>query len=391
MQLLKHLKSALNIKFDKAFGLDISDRSIEVVELSKFIRFAVVNSGRIELPEGLVNEGLILKKDELALELKTLLQQVKPKRLSTNKVILSVPEAQVFTKCLVIDAKIKNSDLEKYIYDKLVPALPVNLDKLYWDYLLKPLGDKTKKMVIFFGVPKGVADSYVKFVNSIGLEVVSLTVESLSLARTVLKRSDQQSLIVDIGASDTTLSFFDGSDKINLSITVDEANERNISKLVNEIKEAINYYEGVFSQQIDVIYLAGATADDPGVREGLEAGLERPVQLVLPSAIFNLKRLPEKEKNFTTFIKVIGLGMIGSTAGLEDINFLKKMPKSEVNDIKTSDLFKMGYLSRVDALRAVLNNGYILTLMILIIAGVFALLMRQVEMFGLASAIDSIN
>ena len=60
MNFKKVLKDALTIKFDKAFGLDIGDRSIEIIELEKVFRFSVVTYGRTELNEGIVENGKII-------------------------------------------------------------------------------------------------------------------------------------------------------------------------------------------------------------------------------------------------------------------------------------------------------------------------------------------
>ena len=219
MNFKKNIKEALTIKFDQAFGLDISDRSVEIIELEKVFRFSVKTYGRTDLPPGIIEEGKIIDQNTLALKLKTLLKEVKPKKVSTNKVILSLPESQVFVRCFTVDSKLKFGALNEAILEKLSTIFPISVDKMYWDFVSKPLTDKTKKLIMFFGAPKDVATSYVKFCNSIGLEVVSLTIEALSLARVILKKIDRQSLIIDLGSRATSLNFFDGNDKINMSNT----------------------------------------------------------------------------------------------------------------------------------------------------------------------------
>ena len=79
----------LNTNFDRAFGLDISDKTIEIAELNKLFHFSVENHGRSELPEGVVKDGRVLDEKALAEQIKLLLQNVEPRHVSTNKVILS--------------------------------------------------------------------------------------------------------------------------------------------------------------------------------------------------------------------------------------------------------------------------------------------------------------
>jgi type IV pilus assembly protein PilM len=425
MDFKKNLQEALTIKFDQAFGLDISDRSVEIVELQKVFSFSVITYGRTELPTGVVENGLILDQNALALKVKTLLKEAKPRKVSTNKVVISLPESQVFIQCIVVDSKLKFGALNQAIIDKISTILPISLDKIYWDFMAKPLPDKTKKLIIFVGVVKGVANSYVKFCNSIGLEVVSLSVESLSLARVILKKSDRQSLIIDIGARTTNLGFFDSNDRINMSITIPQAGD-NFTNLIKEslklespeaealkikfgfkedkdntvkpiitpvledilaeTQKAIEYYEETFKQKLDDVYLIGGSSLLPGMAEVVKKNLGKEIKQVVNGNNVNLKFLSGKGKEFSIFANVIGLGMLGSSAQFHDVNLLKKMPSSEVNVVDKLNLLKTGYLSPINAIRTILNNKYILVLIILLIGVIFAVLLQQAQNFGFASA-----
>ena len=416
------LRETLNIKFDQAFGLDISDRSVEIIELNKVFRFSVLTYGRTELPNGVVENGNILDSNVLALKLKTLLKDARPKRVSTNKVIISLPESQVFVECFVLDVKLKSGDLNKAIIDKVSLLLTMDLDKMYWDFIQKPLPNQTQKLIIFVGVPKGVADSYVKFCNSIGLEVASLSLEALSLARAILKESDRQSLVIDIGARSTSLNFFDSNDKINMSVAiplagehltaaikeklqveVEEAEalkikagfldtpENNIlpimlpilKNILNETKAAIDYYELTFKQKLDDVYLLGGATLSPGLIPLIKKELNREVQPVISADNLNLNVLEHKTKDFPLYANVIGLGMLGASGEFKDINLLKKMPAGQVNTIDKLNLFKLGYLSKVNIFRMLLNNKYVLIIMVILIMVIFAVLLQQTKNFGL--------
>ncbi len=425
MNFRKILRDALTIKFDKAFGLDISDRSVEVVELEKVFRFSVVTYGRTELPDGIVVNGKIVDQNSLAEKLKKLLKEAHPKRVSTNKVIVSLPESQVFIQCFVVDQKLKSGALTNYIINKVSLLLPLNIDKTYWDFIEKPLPDKNRKLIIFISVPKDVAGGYVKFCNSVGLEVVSLCVESLSLARAILRNSDRQSLIMDMGAHATNLSFFDSNDKVNMSISIPVAGsemteaiknqlnlelaeaenlkikfglkdtkENNVREIIlpiiedilKETEAAVNYYEETFKQKLDDIYLLGGSALLPGLVEAVKSRLNKETQVVTIGNNINLKTLAGKGKDFSLFANVVGLGMLGASGEFRDLNLLKKMPNSEVNGVSKLNLFSLGYLSRVNTIRTVLNNKFVLTILVLLIGVIFAVLIQQAQNYGYATA-----
>ena len=422
MNFKKILRETLTIKFDKAFGLDIGDRSVEIIELEKVFKFSVVTYGRIALEEGVVENGVILNKNILAEKLKNLLKEVKPKKVSTNKVIVSLPESQVFVECFEVGSGLKGGALSKTILDKIAVSLPISVDKIYWDFMEKPLADKTKKLIMFIGVPKDIANSYVKFCNSIGLEVVSLCTESLSLARTILKSSDRQSLIIDIGSRATNLSFFDSNDKINMSVTIPVAGEQMteavkiglkiesgeaealkikfgfkdgamntvkplimpiFTDILTETRQAIDYYETTFKQKLEDILIIGGSSLLPDIANVIKTSLKREVQIAGSSYNINLNSLIGKGNNFSLFANVIGLGMLGASGEFKDMNLLRKMPSSEVNSVNKLNLFSMGYLSKVNTVRTVVNNKYVLVMMVVLIGVIFAILLQQTKNFGI--------
>jgi len=417
----KILKETLTIKFDKAFGLDIGDQSIEIIELEKVFRFSVTTYGRAELPDGVVENGMILNQNILAEKLKKLLKEAKPKKVSTNRVVVSLPESQVYVKCFSLPVGLGPSALLAAITEKVSASLPINIGKVYWDYVEKPLADKKMKLVTFIGVPKEIANSYVKFCNSIGLEVISLCTESLSLARTILKSSPKQSLVIDIGAGATNLSFFDSNDKLNMSVTIPtagkqmteaiktqlkvenieaealkvkfgfkESKDNNVKPIIlpilndilSEVKQAITYYEGTFKQVLDDVYIIGGSSLLPGITEIIKGELKKEVQLAVGNNI-NLDSLFGKNNPFSLYANVIGLGMLGASGEFRDLNLLRKMPASEANTVNKLNLFNMGYLSPVNTVRTIINNKYVLVIMIVIIGLIFAILLQQTKNYSI--------
>lgn len=420
----KILRDTLTIKFDKAFGLDIGDRSVEIVELDKVFKFSVVTYGRTELGDGVVENGRIVNQAILAEKLKKLLKEIKPKKVSTNKVVLSLPESQTYTKCFEVESRLKGTALSQVIMNNVSLSLPVNPDKTYWDFIEKPLPDKTKKLIIFVSVPKEVANSYVKFCNSIGLEIVSLCLESFSLARVILKSSPRQSLIMDIGSLSTNLNFFDSNDKINMAVSIPLAGEQLteavksklglekaeaealkikfgfkegkentvrpivlplVEAILAEVKQAIDYYEKTFKQKLEDIYLIGGSALLPGIVDVVKNSLKREVQIATSGYGTSLNFVTGKNNYFPLFANVVGLGMLGASGEFRDLNLLKKMPSTEVNSVNRLNLFSLGYLSRVNTMRTIINNKYVLIMLIILIGVIFAVLLQQTQDYGYAT------
>ncbi|MEI6528739.1 MAG: pilus assembly protein PilM [bacterium] len=429
MSFKEKFSEALNIKFDKAFGLDISDRSVEVMELSKAFSFSVDTYGRIDFPAGVIEEGKIMNPAVLAETIKKLLKALKPRKISTNKVVLSLPESQVYYHSFIVEADLKPAELTRAVTDEVAKVMPQNLNSLYWDFQVRNLPNKTKKLVVFVAVPKDIAVDYVKLCNSIGLEIISLQVEPLSLARVILKKSDKQSMIVDIGSNTTNISVFDSNDKVELSVNVPVAGEdftKVIAKelkitaveaealkikwgfkkdkanpvagiiepilrkeIMLEVKGAIDYYEKNFVQNVDQIYLVGGSSILPGIEDVFSEAFGKQLQVISVGNTVKLNFMSDKKFNIALFANVLGLAMFGASGGYKDMNLLNKIPSSERNSVNKLSLFNMGYLSNVNAFRTVLNNKFALFVMTLLVLVVFALITQQ--LYGLYGLKDPIS
>lgn len=81
-----------------AVGLDISDHSLEIVELQKSARGArIVGKQRAVLPPGIVLHGRIQDAERLKTIVLDALKSAKPKPISGKRVIFGLPEVLVYT------------------------------------------------------------------------------------------------------------------------------------------------------------------------------------------------------------------------------------------------------------------------------------------------------
>jgi cell division ATPase FtsA len=150
-----------------------------------------------------------------------------------------------------------------------------------------------------------------------------------------------------------------------------------------EVEKAILYYEGTFKQKLDDIYLIGGSALLPWVVELIKNKIKREAQIAVGGSNINLKSLASKNNNFPLYANVIGLGMLGASGEFKDLNLLKKMPSAEVNAVNKLNLFKMGYLSRVNTVRTIINNKFVLFMLVVLIGVIFAVLLQQSKNYGL--------
>jgi|GEM_PF-1210078 len=411
----KKLQKLLNTNFDRAFGLDISDKSIGIAELSKMFHFSIENYGRSELPDGVIKDGRILDEKVLAEQIKIVLRNVKPRHVSTNKVILSLPSSQLFIHHFVINTILTGANLRTLVQKEIIKVLPINPSSMYWDIRSKPItfGVGGTSSVIFIGIQKDVAESYIRVCNAVGLDVVSFGLEPMSIARLFVDAGDKITATIDMGNSTTNVGIIKGNDELELSITipigghsmtqmiaqglnVDEtvAEAKKIStgsstsdelfflvepvvkNIANEIKRTITYYETIFNNSVDSIVFIGGASVMSGIKEKISEIVGKPI-LVFPHSnnIDNLSLLKtEKGDNksaFMLYASVIGLSMLGASNEFENINLLKQIPSMQINKIKRRDLLNSGYMSKSTAFRIMLNSRLMLFVAIILCLGSF--------------------
>jgi len=86
------------MKKNKIFGLDISDKSVEAIQLKKGLGKPKMTAyARTILGSSLVANGEIKNSEKLAEKFKALLDSAQPKKIKSKYCIVSIPESQVFT------------------------------------------------------------------------------------------------------------------------------------------------------------------------------------------------------------------------------------------------------------------------------------------------------
>lgn len=400
--LLERLYKVLNTNFDRAFALDISDTSIELAELSKLFRFSLENFGRTEIPDGIIKDGRILDEAKLTEQIKILLQNVKPRRVSTNRVILSLPESQIFTHHFVLNTPLRKEALRALVQKEIVKILPISPLNMYWE--IKSTDISIMEVgVIFVGIPKDVADSYIRVCNNVGLSTIGFGLEPLSIARLLIPAGPQITAIVDIGSNVTDISIIKGNSDLFVTISYSKGGrtmteaiaqgqsidlvsaeqkkqaigsgaseeiffliEPVVKDIATEAKRVIRYFESISKEKVEKILLVGGGSVIGGIKEKMSEIVGIPTETAVNfNNLDNLQYLSNKkygtqDSTPALFTSVLGLGMLGASNEFEYINLLKQIPSSKLNEIKRSELFRAGYLSKWTAFRIFLNSRIML-------------------------------
>jgi type IV pilus assembly protein PilM len=303
MSILAKIKTILPQSKFPAVGVDISDSSIEFIQLKIGAKKPQIKTlYRQVIQAGLVENGKIVEFEKIVKILKDAFNQASPK-FSSSYCLLSLPDKLTYFAILEIE-KLKEN-WQDDIYNLAQEKLPVNLADFYYDYLT--IEDKPGKAEVFFvAAEKERINQYVGLFEAADLNLALVDFESACLARSLLNSDDliNPVFIVDLGAVSTDIIVHDKHgfrDQTNvafggylltkkiaeiLKIETKEAEAlkrqkglflkqnnlnyilaESFNNIFEEINKMKNAYENKIGQKLKKIILAGGTSLLPGLKE----------------------------------------------------------------------------------------------------------------------------
>ncbi|MFH1181264.1 MAG: type IV pilus assembly protein PilM [bacterium] len=213
----------LNLKTE-AFGLDISDFSLKIIKLKKkgsFFRLA--SFGEQKIKAGIIKEGEIKKKEALVEIVKEALSKIQGEKIKTKYAVVSLPEEKAFLQIIQMPLMAEEY-LKSAVIFEAENYIPLPIEKVYLDYEIMPQSSDSKDHldILLAALPRDIIDPYVFCLKEAGLKILALEIESLSIARALIKngKNDQPVFLIDLGASRTSFIAFDGCVKFTSSIPV---------------------------------------------------------------------------------------------------------------------------------------------------------------------------
>lgn len=212
----------------KIIGLDFHDYYAQVVELKSYGKnVELLAFNRLAIPPNIIRDGDILNKEELKSIIGALLNTANPKAIKGKNVVCSFPSKKIFTHIFKFPAVLTEKEVEKAIPFEAEMIIPFSIQDIYWDFKILSKDDsKTKhasQYILFAGVQKNVADTYVSLLNSLGLTPFAFTIpaECVEFAlRSQLSRVSS-SLVIDVGSLVTTYSLFEGANLKDVSTSLE--------------------------------------------------------------------------------------------------------------------------------------------------------------------------
>src|SRR3989338_3088620 len=208
----------LHDPFLGAFGLDIGDSSIKLVRLERHSPYfsptfyKIKDIRGIDLLPGYVADGELQQPEMVRKKLLLLLgKDGKNKPIKSRWVVANLPEPKTFLKLIEIETKPKDLTTEDVEFNAR-KHLPMDLGDVYLDWQIINNTDNTTQ-VLLGAVTKTISDSYTYLLESVGLNIIALEIEALSIARAMITANKsyegEARMILDLGAVRSHLILYD--------------------------------------------------------------------------------------------------------------------------------------------------------------------------------------
>ncbi len=198
----------------EAFGLDISDLSLKIIQLKKTRNFFdLVSFGEAKIKPGIIKGGEIKDEEALIQILKKALAEVKGEKLKTKYVVASLPEEKAFLQVIQMP-KMKEEELKSAVIYEAENYIPLPIEEVYLDsQIIPPVHNYLDHFdVLITALLKKTVDPYLSSLKKAGLKPVAFEIESQAIARVLIKNEITTSpfLLIDLGATRTGFIVFSG-------------------------------------------------------------------------------------------------------------------------------------------------------------------------------------
>ncbi|OGE88906.1 MAG: hypothetical protein A3J07_04415 [Candidatus Doudnabacteria bacterium RIFCSPLOWO2_02_FULL_49_13] len=187
----------------KAFGLDISDSSIKVMQLAQTATGLVPSAfANVPLADKVIKNSMIVNEQKLADNIKVVLASAG--KIETNRVVCSIPEAKSFVRNLSLPL-MEESEIDGAVPYELEQEIPLPIDQVYLDWQVIKRG-RDRLDLLVMASPKAYVDALIESLKLARLTPIAMELESQATARSLIASADLQKniLIVDLATKQTS-------------------------------------------------------------------------------------------------------------------------------------------------------------------------------------------
>lgn len=338
--------------FNKSIGLDIGLTNIKAVSLSRQNNGFVLDNFSVmpTPPKGMLSEAPD-DEEEMAQAIKKTVENLKVNGKNVN---IALSDNKVYTKVIEMPI-LSDKELSLAIYWEAERHIPVALSTitLVWNVLKRPVDSSgnEKMQVLMVGAPTDLISKYQKILQMAKLTLNSIETETLAIVRALVSPKLPPTIIVSIGAINTSLAIIrdgilvltysiqTGGNAISRSIEADfgltpsqseeykktygfsktgagqrvgKSTEPILASILLEIRKALAWNSQKYKDDsiIQQILLSGGTARLPGIDMFFAENLGIETVVANPWKVLGDKPLPAEILSSTSdFTIALGLAM----------------------------------------------------------------------------------
>ena len=164
----------------------------------------IVGYSNVPLPKNLIASDEILDQTALAALIEQSLLRPQFGRITTNRVVFSLPESKSFIRVIHIP-EMTDEEAENAVLFEAEAYIPLPMDQVYFDWQI--LGRSGGRMeVLLIASPKDFVDKYISALEKANLKIVAVEVESQSVVRALVPAGSSDNLLIaDLDAYKTAL------------------------------------------------------------------------------------------------------------------------------------------------------------------------------------------
>ncbi len=193
-------------------GASISDDSVELVQMRTDAqgRPVLTSFALAPLEKGIVEKGHVADPARLGALLARLLAAGTPVPFTAKDIVIALPESSTFFHRFTIAGDLADAELQSALEFQAEEAFPVPIKDMRDAVLVLERGNNAA-IVLYAVAPRAAIDGYAAAVQTAGLKLAGVTLESLSLRRLFAPTNakGKATILVDLGAHATNLTLTD--------------------------------------------------------------------------------------------------------------------------------------------------------------------------------------
>ncbi len=279
-------------------GISITDEDVKFIQLRGSIignELKLVHSGKLPLPEGTVDKGVVVDGSALKIAFNEL-----GTRYGLQYVRATLPDEKAYLFTATI-GRVPASQLENAVGFIIEENVPLSLSEAVFSYEVVDDRSPNEIKITVAAMPQKVASAYIDIFESAGITPISFELESQAIARAVIERGEPRTtLLINLEAKKT--GFYVVEDEVvQFSTTVSQdlsaENIYNYHDLKLELKKVLAFWNaridkhGRVGKKIERVIFCGNVVEHHAVVEALTA--ECPIEAELGDAWVNIDNYPK--------------------------------------------------------------------------------------------------